>query len=170
MRTCPAVGCSKPAISLRHVVLPEPEGPSMAKNSPATISRSTPSTARTWPKWRETLLKETAEVIGVSVSQSFDAAGRCVGNDGVRLEHPSSDLASRGHLLPQGEKGERCILVSANRQHWRFAASYMPSSPSPLVGEGSSALRAETDEGCSSLAQRMRGVGRSATSPPRPSP
>ena len=30
----PAVGCSKPAISRRQVVLPEPEGPSMAKNSP----------------------------------------------------------------------------------------------------------------------------------------
>ena len=41
--------------------------------------------------------------------------------------YPSSDLASRGHLLPQGEKEER--------------------RPSPLVGEGGSARSAETDEG-----------------------
>src|SRR5438132_14004400 len=63
----PAVGCSKPAISLRQVVLPEPDGPSMAKNSPGAISRSTVSTARTLPKWRETCLKETAKVMGLSV-------------------------------------------------------------------------------------------------------
>jgi ApbE superfamily uncharacterized protein (UPF0280 family) len=34
------------------------------------------------------------------------------------VQHPSSDLASRGHLLPQGEKGERYRIVSANLQHW----------------------------------------------------
>ena len=45
----PASGRSKPAISRRVVVLPEPDGPSMVKNSPAASSRSTPSTARTSP-------------------------------------------------------------------------------------------------------------------------
>ena len=33
MRTWPAVGWSKPEISRRQVVLPEPDGPSMAKNA-----------------------------------------------------------------------------------------------------------------------------------------
>jgi hypothetical protein len=33
----PAVGCSKPAIRRRQVVLPEPEGPSSVKNSPSSI-------------------------------------------------------------------------------------------------------------------------------------
>src|SRR5690606_12678710 len=59
----PDVGCSKPAMRRRQVVLPEPDGPSMAKNSPAPMSRSTASTARTEPKWRETCLKETAGVM-----------------------------------------------------------------------------------------------------------
>ncbi|MES0195572.1 hypothetical protein [Mesorhizobium sp. M0011] len=36
----------------------------MAKNSPGAISRSTASTARTLPKWREAFWKETAEVMG----------------------------------------------------------------------------------------------------------
>src|SRR3954452_23306123 len=63
MRIRPALGCSKPAISRRQVVLPDPEGPSKAKNSPGAMSRSTPSTARTAPKWRETPSKVTADVM-----------------------------------------------------------------------------------------------------------
>ena len=53
-RTWPASGCSKPEISRRQVVLPEPDGPSMAKNSPSAISKLTASTARTAPKVRLT--------------------------------------------------------------------------------------------------------------------
>src|SRR4029079_14897113 len=60
MAILPALGCSNPAIRRRQVVLPEPDGPSMAKNSPGAMSRSTPSTARTAPKWRYTPRKETA--------------------------------------------------------------------------------------------------------------
>ena len=45
----PASGRSKPAIIRSVVVLPEPDGPSIVKNSPRAISRSTPSTATTSP-------------------------------------------------------------------------------------------------------------------------
>src|SRR5689334_11838664 len=48
----------------KQVVLPEPEGPSIAKNSPSAISRVTPSTARTGPKWRQTLTNLTAGDMG----------------------------------------------------------------------------------------------------------
>src|SRR4051794_32634711 len=48
-RMRPASGVSKPAIMRSVVVLPHPDGPSRAKNSPAAIVRSTPSTARTRP-------------------------------------------------------------------------------------------------------------------------
>ena len=44
-RTRPSVGSSKPAIIRRVVVLPEPDGPSIEKNSPSRTSRSTWSTA-----------------------------------------------------------------------------------------------------------------------------
>ncbi len=50
-------------------------------------------------------------------------------------QHPSSDRASLGHLLPQGEKEGRGGAAGA---------------PSPLVGEGGSARSAETGEGYSS--------------------
>src|SRR5690349_20008505 len=59
----PASGCSKPAMSRRQVLFPEPEGPSIEKNSPLPTARLTPSTARTSPKRRDTLSKRTAGVI-----------------------------------------------------------------------------------------------------------
>jgi len=59
-RPVPPLSCSKPAIRRRQVVLPEPEGPSMEKNSPSRIRIVTPSTARTSPYRRETSLNSTA--------------------------------------------------------------------------------------------------------------
>ena len=46
-RIVPLVGSSNPPIIRNVVVLPQPEGPSSEKNSPAPTSRETPSTART---------------------------------------------------------------------------------------------------------------------------
>jgi len=45
----PSSGVSKPAIIRSVVVLPDPEGPSIVKNSPCAISRSIVSTATTSP-------------------------------------------------------------------------------------------------------------------------
>ena len=44
-RICPALGSTKPAIDIRIVVLPDPDGPSSVRNEPRSMSRSTPSTA-----------------------------------------------------------------------------------------------------------------------------
>ena len=44
-RMSPLVGCSMPASMRSSVVLPDPEGPTMVKNSPSPISRSMLSTA-----------------------------------------------------------------------------------------------------------------------------
>src|SRR5437763_269431 len=45
----PPSGCSNPAIMRKVVVLPQPEGPSSAKNSPGATRRSTLSTTRVRP-------------------------------------------------------------------------------------------------------------------------
>src|SRR5687768_7316927 len=45
----PESGVSSPAIHLRVVVLPQPEGPSSEKNSPVLTSKPTSCTACTWP-------------------------------------------------------------------------------------------------------------------------
>ena len=44
-RIAPSVGASKPAIIRRVVVLPQPDGPSSEKNSPAAIVKQASSTA-----------------------------------------------------------------------------------------------------------------------------
>ena len=48
-RTRPALGASSPARMRSVVDLPEPEGPSRAKNSPGSITRSRPFSAATAP-------------------------------------------------------------------------------------------------------------------------
>ena len=67
MRMRPDVGSVKPPIIRRQVVLPDPEGPSSVKNSPASMARLMPSTARTaaapCPKTHETLSSVTAAVM-----------------------------------------------------------------------------------------------------------
>src|SRR5215210_233291 len=56
----PAVGASNPAIIRRVVVLPEPDGPSIEKNSPSATSRSMPPTATTSPNRFSTRSRRTA--------------------------------------------------------------------------------------------------------------
>src|SRR5512139_3077583 len=64
----PSLGVSKPAIILSTVVLPDPEGPSIAKNSPSAMSRSIPATAVTGPKDLRRPLRETAGAPGCAPS------------------------------------------------------------------------------------------------------
>src|SRR4051812_23424030 len=86
----------------RHVVLPEPEGPSMAKNSPGAISRSTTSMARTLPKWRETCWRETAEVIRLSPSNLLAAHHGDIVRNPARIGHAfAAGFALGGRGFPE---------------------------------------------------------------------
>ena len=58
----PAVGSSKPPIIRRVVVLPQPLGPSIEKNSPDRMSIETRSTARTS---RKCLVRSVRRISGV---------------------------------------------------------------------------------------------------------
>ena len=61
--TRPAFTASSPARMRSVVVLPEPDGPKSAKNSPGAMSRSTPCSAVNAP-WRLTTpLRETKAVL-----------------------------------------------------------------------------------------------------------
>src|SRR5215467_7604866 len=55
--TSPSVGCSKPAIRRRDVVLPQPDGPRNEWNDPRRIAKLTWSTAATSPNRLVTLTK-----------------------------------------------------------------------------------------------------------------
>src|SRR3990170_4750306 len=77
----PSVGCSNPAIRRREVVLPEPEGPSIEKNSPSRTSRSTPSTAVTSPKRLTTLSRRTATGGPASARAASTVVSDCANPD-----------------------------------------------------------------------------------------
>src|SRR5512137_2703162 len=62
----PLSGWSKPAISRRQVVLPDPDGPSSAKNSPGAIDSDTESSATTGPKARRVARSSIAGVMSVA--------------------------------------------------------------------------------------------------------
>src|SRR5712691_2640582 len=49
IRMSPDSGVSRPAMHLKVVVLPQPDGPSIAKNSPSATSKLTSLTATTLP-------------------------------------------------------------------------------------------------------------------------
>ena len=59
-RISPASGRSNPASMRRVVVLPQPEGPRIEKNSPGATSNDTPSTATVSPKRLRTRVNRMA--------------------------------------------------------------------------------------------------------------
>src|SRR5258705_878090 len=65
----PESGCSRPAIILNVVVLPQPEGPSKPKNSPRSTSSDTSVTAGVLSKRLERFLRERS---GISTDFSTD--------------------------------------------------------------------------------------------------
>src|SRR5258706_1231109 len=59
----PESGCSRPAIILRVVVLPQPEGPSRPKNSPRSTSSDTSVTAGVLSKRFQRFLRVRSGII-----------------------------------------------------------------------------------------------------------
>ena len=80
-RIRPAVGSSKPAIIRNVVVLPEPDGPSIEKNSPSRTSRSRPATAMTSPQRFTTPSSRTAAGGGGLGRIGHGPVGRIVERD-----------------------------------------------------------------------------------------
>src|SRR3712207_1639311 len=100
MLISPASGCSKPAMRRRQVVLPEPDGPSMEKNSPGRMSRSRSSTALTAPKWRATPRKRTALPFADATGWAATASCGRVCTDMTGAPEVSSASLSRGGARP----------------------------------------------------------------------
>src|SRR3954467_1561579 len=88
----PASGRSNPAIIRSVVVFPEPDGPSRVKNSPASMSRSTWSTATTSPYVLRTPRSRTSTAVELvasvrgSVSASVRVANCLLQNAEAALE------------------------------------------------------------------------------------
>src|SRR5437763_7070432 len=95
----PSSGSSKPGVRLNVVVLPQPGGPSSAKNSPASTARSTASTARVMPS--KLLLTR---------ARRTEAAARPL-TASVIATRPS--VGSGGRSCPQQARNPRVDLVFA---------------------------------------------------------
>ncbi len=63
-RMRPSSGVSKPASIRNSVVLPQPLGPSSAKNSPALMSSDSRSTARKTPNFFTTASMRSSGIVG----------------------------------------------------------------------------------------------------------
>src|SRR5438105_12789572 len=72
------------------VVLPDPDGPSMVKNSPAAMSRSTPSTATTSPYARRIPERRTAGAVAGSSCSALRRA--CVAKRFLENREPAVEL------------------------------------------------------------------------------
>ena len=98
----PRSGCSNPAIIRSVVVLPQPDGPSIEKNSPPACARSMPSTAVTSPN-RLTRSISCDLSAGHVVSRSYlisNAARR-------RRPPPAAAPLAAGEEPPDEEAGRR---------------------------------------------------------------
>src|SRR6266511_3295157 len=110
----PSSGRSKPAMSLSVVVLPEPDGPSRVKNSPAGISRSTRSTATTSPY----VLRMPSSRTSISAAGMGCAAGSDSASAGVAkrfLQQVESTLEQRV-VDREGDEDANDVSVDTARE------------------------------------------------------
>src|SRR6476646_855180 len=89
----PEVGVSNPAIMRSVVVLPEPDGPSIEKNSPWRTSRSTPATA---------MIGDTPPPNSLRTPSS-------------RIAGPN-DAVERGGSARGGSDGRLCVSIGSAKQ------------------------------------------------------
>src|SRR5262249_9175978 len=122
MSTSPSVGTAKPAMHASVVVLPEPDGPSSVRNSPARTVSVTPSTARTPPNalttpWRWTSAPFMTRLLLAEVGLAHEIGaqqrgGRVLQHDAPGLDHVASvgDLQRHPRVLLD-EQDRRALAV-----------------------------------------------------------
>src|ERR1700760_3433142 len=87
----PAVGVSSPAIMFSSVDLPQPDGPTRIRNSPASMSMSMPFRISTLPKVLRTLV-----IVSAPISSSLHRAGRQAAHEILASNHVDEEGRQRG--------------------------------------------------------------------------
>ena len=116
-RIRPDVGNSKPAIRRRHVVLPEPDGPSIEKNSPSRIWRSIPATATTASGVPRAASTKRATRRPTSPSKRLTTP-RSSTAGGVPASGRSGDGRAAVRVATRSSCGSRSFLVLTARDSW----------------------------------------------------
>src|SRR3984893_2223666 len=106
-RMVPESGVSKPASMRSSVVLPQPEGPSSAKNSPAAISRETSSTAAAAPGEKRLATRSMRRCEATAARSFLAATGQPTAIE--RNQPLPMPLGSRLVVAPALRKGEAVV-------------------------------------------------------------
>src|SRR5690348_4008723 len=103
----PPLGAIKVATMLRMVLLPQPDGPSRATNSPSLIRNEASSTATTSRPSARKILRS----LSISMRQRLEASGRVLGMR--RLEELVGDgILEFERLLDPGELAQPDLLAT----------------------------------------------------------
>src|SRR6476660_7783879 len=137
----PSSGRSKPAISRSVVVLPEPDGPSSVKNSPAGISRSTRSTATTSPYvFRMPVSRTSISAAGMGCAADFDSASAGVAKRFLQ----QVEAALEQHVVDrEGDEDTNDVSVDTARKEDQAAVTGSRSHGLRPMGRGLSELERE---------------------------
>src|SRR5262245_49947763 len=127
----PEVGSTKPPIMRRSVVLPQPDGPRIAKKSPRRISRSTGLTADVLPKLFETFRSRRSASIKICVRVPMPPCIRPAGQAGWQGRGGRS--SRHRHLLTSGKIVD-CIQILC--QYRGAANDDGTSMNSPIAAAG----------------------------------
>src|SRR5690606_14080081 len=125
--TSPPSGCSKPAIILSVVVLPHPDGPRRAKNSPSAMSRSISSTASTRPAAR---LSTNSLVRAVSLTAGTP------GWDAVLRVVTSAPSVTPGSTWASAPDEYADLVPSLVEQRLTLLVLFGEEQPLPRLGSG----------------------------------
>src|SRR5262252_10301350 len=98
----PLVGPSSPAIRLRVVVLPHPDGPTNTVNSPSGMTRSTSRTARVVPNVLLSFARRTPATALFPDQAEAEAAHQMLLDDEAEHDHRQGGDGSDGRLRPVG--------------------------------------------------------------------
>src|SRR6201985_4022573 len=90
MLTLPSVGSSRPAMMLSSVDLPQPDGPTRIRNSPASMAMSIPLRISTFPKVLRTLA-----IVSAPISSSLHRAGRQAAHEILASNHVDEQRRQR---------------------------------------------------------------------------
>src|SRR5258705_10867362 len=127
----PVVGMSRPAIIDKSVLLPQPDGPTRMRNSPASTSMSMPLRMSTAPKLLRTLRIDSAPMIccpfacstvraEVSKPSRVDAWLRYLSPNGIACARPGQPaLAIPALANPFGLRYRRLHRVDARLRYLR---------------------------------------------------
>ena len=167
IQTSPRLGLSRPAIRLSSVVLPEPDGPMMPRNSPSATSRlRLRSTVIDLAAARERL-DDVANVHDrLAGHVFFPSLGRASSSEGHRPHARGESSNAEGHSRPAHPEGSRLTLGDCICRHSKRRLPLKTSRAPPcraagnLAGGSCGGIRISTRTDTAALARSPVGMMR----------